>query len=299
MAVTDLTGTSWRFDDSISIFSADNYDIDFINNGKSYYSFAKGEGFQHVALGGWRESNGTNTIDYFYYTNTGWYSDNYKDITSTGGADIQDTTFINWLENNATQIKGSIAYNNTELAAVNFAQVATLECMEKKAATDIAISFFCKAGIIVYNDNKTVIEAGKTATLQCAGKKMLSDILVTIAKYALYNGERLPILPQTELLNTPYCFIRKNNSTGNYDLVFDIEPWSFSSNAINPASTSRNVRWFIVKIDKAGTVTGWDFSRTTTGGFGIDTNRTLLWANHDILKGSEIYLKGTEPVPVV
>lgn len=300
MAVTDLTNTSWCFNDTISVFSASRYNINFVNYGITYHAIRRGEGSLFVALGGWYESNGSESPDTWYYSDSGWRSGNvYRYITITGGEDVQNTTLINWLNNNATQVKASIAYNDAEIAEVNLAQTLTIECLNKKAITNIVISNFGATGVIVYNDNKTMVKADKTAILECAEKKMLSNVVVKLPSHALYNGEQLPIISAADLSKTPYCFIRKNNSTGYYDLVFDISPWSRSGSTINPSSSSRKVLWLRVKIDAAETASCWIYNQEATGGFGIDTNRPLLWANHDILDGSAIYLKGTEPVPVV
>lgn len=74
-----------------------------------------------------------------------------------------------------------VKYNDTVIASLEAGQTATLQCANKKAASDITITFVL-AGTITYNGTETAVEAGKTATFKCAGKKMLSDITVVIAE---------------------------------------------------------------------------------------------------------------------
>lgn len=117
----------------------------------------------------------------------------------------------------------------------------------------------------------------------------------------LYNGVRLPELPFEALANYPYAWIRNNTTSGYYDLVFAAYPWYYNTNVSCSGGDSVTLPWYQIPIATADTATEWTFSKNTTGNFGADSARTVLWSNHDIPNGSatatDIYFEGTEPVP--
>lgn len=112
-----------------------------------------------------------------------------------------------------------------------------------------------------------------------------------------YGEDLLPKLPV--LYGYQNVWIRKNNSTGYYDAVYaDMSnPWYYDG-IMTPVSTSRTVYWYRMPI--AGD-TKWSLNQTTTGAFGVDASKTVLWSRYDVPSGSigavEIYFAGSEPVP--
>lgn len=114
-----------------------------------------------------------------------------------------------------------------------------------------------------------------------------------------YNGVLLPEIPSDVLAEYPYCWIRNNTTSGNYDLIFGKQSWYFSDNTMN-CQNSNDEKWYTLPISTSAEATGWNFSQNTTGEFGIDSNRTVLWSNHDIPNGSAtatgVYFSATEPI---
>lgn len=120
-----------------------------------------------------------------------------------------------------------------------------------------------------------------------------------MAKY-YYNGFLLPEIPQDVLADYPYCWIRNNTTSGNYDLIFGKQSWYFSGNTMY-CQNSNDEKWYTLPISTSAEATGWNFSQNTTGGFGIDTSRTVLWSNHNVPNGSAssttIYQYADEMIP--
>ena len=98
-AVTDLTGTTWVFNDTVNLITQKVW-IDFIDlnkkqfNGISpsgvtmYYGFLDDKGEQDGLMA---------------YDTSGWLNPAYKAITITGGIDATNSALISWLESSATQ----------------------------------------------------------------------------------------------------------------------------------------------------------------------------------------------------
>ena len=119
--------------------------------------------------------------------------------------------------------------------------------------------------------------------------------------HALYNGVRLPAMPEDVLANYPYVWIRDNGSTGYYDLMFAKGIWHlYYANALNH-NDNYNVELYRIKKTDAN-ATEWVFNQSiSSNAWGIDENRVCIWSNHDIPNGpataTDIYFEGTEPVP--
>lgn len=100
-----------------------------------------------------------------------------------------------------------------------------------------------------------------------------------------YNGILLPDIPTEHLVTNPYIWIRKNQSSGYYDLVLGNDKWYYSSSAVYPAN-SDVIYWYQIPLDGYESYDEWVFNKETTGYFGVDTNRTVLWSNYSIPNGS-------------
>ena len=114
-----------------------------------------------------------------------------------------------------------------------------------------------------------------------------------------YNGILLPDIPTEHLANNPYAWIRKNQSSGYYDLVLGNDKWYYSSSGVYP-SNSDVIYWYRIPLDGYESYNEWVFNKEATGFFGVDTNRTLLWSNDDILNGSltstDVYFAGSSAI---
>lgn len=111
-----------------------------------------------------------------------------------------------------------------------------------------------------------------------------------------YNGVLLPEIPTEHLSTNPYAWIRKNQSTGYYDLALSNDRWYYSSSAVYPAN-SDVIYLYQIPLEGYESYNEWVFKKETTGEFGVDANRTLLWCNDDISDGSltskDVYLAGS------
>ena len=115
-----------------------------------------------------------------------------------------------------------------------------------------------------------------------------------------FNDVELPMLPTEYLSSNPYVFIRKNNTTGNYDLVLGASAWYYgtSNNNICPSGTDVSY-WYTIPIANSDTYTEWVFNKSTNGNFGLDADRTLLWSLQDIPNGQNsitVYFTATAPI---
>lgn len=169
---------------------------------------------------------------------------------------------------------------------------------------------------ITYNDEViATLEAGQTATIKTAGTEVDHDIVVKAggakaeeaeSTHALYNGVKLPKIPKDVLAQYPYAWIRNNTTSGYYDLLLSDTPfyWLDSDSGVKEGNLTQGKPWYRVSISTAETARNWEnnTSANTFSGWGIDNARTVLWSNHDIPDGSatatDIYFKGTEPVPI-
>lgn len=106
---TDLTGTSWVFNETINISPLEE---DYYRFNINYY-LTNDSGVSDIRLDLYSDSD----IDYFemdypnissaYNTDFGgWQDDNFKSITITGGIDATNTDLIAWLQQNATLTSG-------------------------------------------------------------------------------------------------------------------------------------------------------------------------------------------------
>lgn len=126
MAITTLAGTRWRFpspdiqcDQSIT---SDFYEITFESNGQNFvaidYSVENGLVSQLTYM-----IDGTSLVDAYTNTDTPpWQDEKYRTIKITGGADAEDQTLIQFLEQVATNI--------TEDKQMQFTQVPS-DLLEK------------------------------------------------------------------------------------------------------------------------------------------------------------------------
>ena len=121
-----------------------------------------------------------------------------------------------------------------------------------------------------------------------------------MAKY--YNGVLLPDLPEGVLSEWPYVWIRKNGTTGYYDLVFSkLQPWYYDDqSSIRYGESAGECTYYQVPIASSNDATAWTFNSTLTTTFVLDANRTVLWSNTDIPYKSATaewrYIHGSEPV---
>lgn len=110
MAITDLTGTTWRINDVPVIGSSVTYDINFSVD-------VSGFTIDYTKL----RLNTTPSIDYSeyqsdwvgVYDSRGWTHSDFQTIMINDGTDVTNATLIAWFKANATQLQKEIAYTTT------------------------------------------------------------------------------------------------------------------------------------------------------------------------------------------
>lgn len=122
--------------------------------------------------------------------------------------------------------------------------------------------------------------------------------------YMYYNDLKLPKIPTDSKKSYPYFWIRDNGSTGNYDLIMGTTSFYYdSANTRLKHRGSDTDLWYRLPKSTASNATSWGSPVSHSYvGWTIDANRPAFWSNHDVTKGessTEIYLAGSEPVPVV
>lgn len=201
-------------------------------------------------------------------------------------------------------MKIEISYKNSVISSLSEGESIALHLNGQKLTEDLIVR--------AVSDGETPKLSAPTISLNGdiltitdnSGLATSFDILVdgevkyTYAKY-LYNGVLLPSIPK--LVDYPYCWIRKNITSGNYDLVYAAHRWYYKTGGAYCSVDGSTEQFYIVPISNADSAEGWTFNKTTTSYFTLDTNRTVLWSNHDIPNGSAtataIYFEGTEPIP--
>ena len=114
-----------------------------------------------------------------------------------------------------------------------------------------------------------------------------------------YNGITLPSIPTEHFATHPFVWIRKNLSSGYYDLCMDTAQWYYNNNNRIDPTASTTQYWYRIPIATAGACTEWEFYKETTGGYTIDESRVVLWSLQDISNGKNsttVYFNGTSPV---
>lgn len=271
-----LAGTTWKFNDTIlflanfttfrvnfNVLSGDYYTTKFISiylSSYLYYKYPYGGGTANVKV---------------CSTKSVWYSEDYKTIKIIDGEDATNEIFIDWMLSNATLVEEEptatvITYNGSTIATLEAGQTATIKTAETEVEHDIVVK---------------------------AGGAKAEEVEST---HALYNGVKLPKIPEDVLAQYPYAWIRKNTSSGNYDLVFAATSWFITTNMYCVEGESAILPWYTVPIATADSAMSWTFNKNTTGNFAVDADRPVFWSNHDIPNGfaTDIYFEGTEPEPI-
>jgi hypothetical protein len=125
--------------------------------------------------------------------------------------------------------------------------------------------------------------------------------------YCFYNGVKLPELPTGVIANYPYCWIRKNDNTQHYDLLFTkiLGYYDASLGGIEYGTSSgtTDIVHYRLAYSGAASADGWDSYQTTNTWMALDANRTVMWSNHYIPNGSlsatEMYFDAHEAIPEV
>lgn len=119
-----------------------------------------------------------------------------------------------------------------------------------------------------------------------------------------YNGILMPKLPQDALAEHPCCWIRRNDDTGNYELLMSEVPWYPEKKYETTVLIAENaggsgVKKYIISQSNAGSAVSWEFLElvTNTHRFGYGSaSRALVWANHNISGNDHVATYWSMPV---
>jgi hypothetical protein len=121
--------------------------------------------------------------------------------------------------------------------------------------------------------------------------------------YCFYNGVKLPELPSTTLANYPYCWIRKNDNTQHYDLIFTkvLGYYDATAGGIVYGANEGTAEIVHYRVAYPGNADDWTNYQTTNTWMALDVNRTVMWSNHYIPNGSPtatvMYFDAHEAIP--
>ena len=167
MAKTDLTNTTWVFNDIITINDNYSWDINFISNNTNFAFIKHSASFSGNLAYLDSEQNITGV-----YGGSKWKNEAYKIIIITGGNNVTDITLISWLQANATQVT---LVNSTTLET-------TLHTAGK----------YCDKNILVKSSDSNLIAENI--------KKDVSVFGVT-GSYAGSGGSPIEVATETEMAN--------------------------------------------------------------------------------------------------
>lgn len=107
MAITNLTGTTWVFKNTLTKYTGSSVSLQFNSFSTSFNTLS----FSGSSTWRMEYNNGSTTVS-VYVSNSGWANDGWKTITITGGTNATSSSLITWFEANATQVR-EIAYTTT------------------------------------------------------------------------------------------------------------------------------------------------------------------------------------------
>lgn len=194
MAITNLTNTTWIFTqpNSTNIYSATTWNIDFTSNGENFTSFN---------LGNYRGSTSFNYDDIPACSWGSFTNENYKTIKITGGADVENSTFIAWLERVARQEVEPPTFRETKTALKIYEDLTQLEfgSIEKDEN-----SFYLVNEVGLYK-----------------GEKIIAEIN---AQEKLVSGENIVKLNGCSLLMTGELWTYGTHSIATHTLIDTFTP---------------------------------------------------------------------------
>lgn len=164
---------------------------------------------------------------------------------------------------------------------------------------------------LIYDDKSITIEVYDDNGLTVKGQKGVKGIIYNgqRVKELLLNGEshimndkiicsngvELPVPPNQKGLygdNKNHWAIRDNNTTGHYDLIYASIGFGYYNNTIYQKSDSNKLEsgystaWY--RISKTNPTNYWVYNSNSTGGFGLDDDRTIMASTDDVMTYSSM-----------
>ena len=233
MAVTDLTGTTWYFNSIINLPPGTAkylWDINFTINDGSVVNCTRFDLYD--------DSINYTGFDWVYEEFSGWIYEDARTIHITGGADVTDATFIEWLEENAVQ---QVTRNDYFTCTDELASIA--DAIRTKGGTSASLIYPDGFVTAINNLPTKVLGVGTFS-----GYDSPFDIQVTAEDYSDGNWDGFSSV--TVNINTPF-----------YDGSCDI---------INPLITF-TIAGTTYQAEEGMTWINWVSSDYNTGSFVVDT----------------------------
>ena len=192
----------------------------------------------------------------------------------------------------------TIKYKGQPIVELSESGTKTLKTAGKYCEGDITVEYVKPAG------GDHTYQVGNAVSILEVNMDMFETRAVEhIIKKYYYNGVLLPEIPADVLAQYPYAWIRKNTTTGYYNLILTaLQPYLYTdgTSIAYGSGTSTTCVSYNIAISSAESATVWTYANTEDTWQGLDSARTVLWSNHDIPNGSatatEIYFEGSEPV---
>ena len=236
MAITNLTGTKWLLNENPSaLYPNATYNINFslINEPTSIYTSMTSN-----------DDGGKPPFHGLYYNSTlvgsqiGYYlitDDKYRSIEITGGTDVTNTTLINWLEANATQIIESST--SPKIFAVGDVLPATTQLR----ITDI------NGSVSIYNGGEIFIKTD-------------SDAFLLVNYYVDPRPQEAKIFE----INGVDCYNSYSYDwESNHFITIDTSSWSLSKRTVSYVDGYYNFDWEDLNVPSGYSITFEENGGTT------------------------------------
>jgi len=194
MPITDLTGTTWVWNNHIDQYGSTptTWHVNFLSNSLTFSSLTD-------------NMDDDSTMQYgstsVYNTDTDvWTNQAYKTIEFTGGSHITASDLISWLEANATQVPSGNAYTFTNtLTNITHGNVSFI--VEPDSGYQLpssSSSITVTNGTLVSYDNTTgeIVVSGDNAEISISCEEIPSGYNVTLTPgsyegyvYTIYDGQ--------------------------------------------------------------------------------------------------------------
>lgn len=221
-----------------------------------------------------------------------------RDNSSSGYYDLIMCSGVLYYSSNSVQ------YNSDSTAIQYMYRLSKsiyLDATEWEFVKEVSNSYFnISSSQVVLWSNVAILNSSSTSSTIYFPR---CERLVYTDGKLLFNDVELPAFPTEHLSSNPYVFIRKNNTSGFYDLVLGASAWYYDSSniCVYPSGTDSSY-WYKIPIVGSESYIEWEYYKSTTGYFGLDSERTLFWSLQDIPNGknsSTIYFVATYPTPTI
>ena len=253
MAITDLTGTTWLFNES-GITSYTTIHLNFTSNNMSFTSIWPR---REISLD--MTYQGTNNVMVYSsmsgQSGGGWVSESYRTINITGGTDATNSAVIAWLQSNAVQ---QVTRNDYFTCTDELKSIA--DAIRTKGGTSASLTYPSGFVTAINNLPTKVLGAGTIS-----GYDSPFDIQVTADDYSA--GEWDGFSSVTVNINTPFY-------DGSCDIIDPVRIIEFTAYDGNMGRT------YSLEAEDGMTWSQWISSEYNSDGFSSQ-GTAVLYPSHE------------------